>query len=70
MQRRQTVLQQHTREYGYLKVLHDLHQLGAVGWRQAAPLVKDGFQLSTGQLIKVQLHKAVPESSGEHLEIG
>lgn len=53
--------------YSYLQVLHDLDQLGAVGWRQAAPLVEDGLQLSTGKLIKVQLHKAVPESPGEHL---
>lgn len=53
----------------YLKLLHDFDQPGAVGRRQAAPLVEDGLQLSTGQLIKVQLHKAVPESPGQHLEI-
>lgn len=49
--------------------MHDLDHLGAVGRRQAASLVEDGLQLSTGQLIKVQLHEAVPESPGEHLEI-
>lgn len=54
---------------GYLEILHHSDQLGAVGWRQAAPLVEDGFQLSTGQLIKVQLHKAVPEGPGENLQI-
>lgn len=53
----------------YLKVLHDLDQLGAVGWRQVTPLVQDGLQLRTGQLIKVQLHEAVPESSGENLQV-
>lgn len=57
-----------TQECSYLKVLHNLDQLGAVGWRQAAPLVEDGLQLSSRQLIKVKLHKAVPESPGEHLE--
>lgn len=55
--------------YSYLKVLHDLDQLGAVGWRQATPLVEDGLQLSTRQLIKVQFQKAVSESPGEHLEV-
>lgn len=52
----------------YLEVLHDLDQLGAVGRGQAAPLVEDGLQLHAGQLIKVQLHKPVPEGSGEHLQ--
>lgn len=53
----------------YLKVLHDLDQLGAVRRRQTAPLVEDGFQLCSGQLIKVQLDESVPEGSGEHLQI-
>lgn len=52
----------------YLEVLHDLDQLGAVGWGQAAPLVEDGLQLHAGQLVKVQLYKSVPEGSGEHLQ--
>lgn len=52
----------------YLEVLHDLDQLGAVGRGQAAPLVEDGLQLPAGQLVKVQLHKSVPEGPGEYLQ--
>lgn len=47
----------------YLEVLHDLDQLGAVGRGKAAALVEDGLQLHAGQLIKMQLHKSIPEGS-------
>lgn len=51
-----------------MQLLHDLDQLGAVGRGQAAPLVQNKLQLCAGELVKVQLHKAVPEGSGEHLQ--
>lgn len=55
------------RKLKYLKVQHDFNQLAAIGRWQTTPLVQDCFQLRTGQFIKVQFHKPIPEGSRKHL---
>ena len=46
----------------YLQVRHDCYQALGVGGSNAASLVQNGLQLQLGNLIKVELHKPIPES--------
>ena len=52
----------------YLQIGHHCYQALGVGGSYAASLVQNSLQLRLGNLIKVKLHKPIPESPWQHLE--